>query len=231
MSASRRLSISLAASAVLHGIGIALAWRFAMPPSYTPTVVIPIALVGGGKRGSGTPGAETAPPAEPPPVPVPPAVAPATPPPRPASRPAPRRKPPAPAAVASAPAPSAAPGAGIGAGGSGEGQGGGAGGGSGNGVGSGEARVAYDANPAPAYPLVARRLGMEGVVLLEVLVAPDGRAADVRVTQSSGHAPLDDSALRTVRERWHFIPAQRDGRPVESRVTVPIRFRLTDERG
>lgn len=92
----------------------------------------------------------------------------------------------------------------------------------------GEARVAYGANPLPPYPLVARRLGMEGVVLLEVIVAPDGRATDVRVLRSSGHVPLDESATRTVRAAWRFIPGVHDGRPVESRVTVPIRFRLTD---
>ncbi|HUE29605.1 MAG TPA: energy transducer TonB [Verrucomicrobiae bacterium] len=32
--------------------------------------------------------------------------------------------------------------------------------------------------------------------------------------------------MTTVRERWRFVPARRDGTPVESRVTVPIRFRL-----
>src|SRR5437763_770559 len=83
----------------------------------------------------------------------------------------------------------------------------------------------------PPYPLVARRLGKEGVVLLAVGVAPDGRAADVRVLRSSGFAPLDDSAVTTVRERWRFIPARRDGAPIESRVTVPIRFRLAGEAG
>src|SRR5438132_1063499 len=86
-------------------------------------------------------------------------------------------------------------------------------------------------HPLPPYPLVARRLGKEGVVLLEVLVAPDGRAADVRVLRSSGFAPLDDSAVTTVRERWRFIPQRRGGVPVESRVTVPIRFRLAGEAG
>src|SRR5206468_1492619 len=110
------------------------------------------------------------------------------------------------------------------------GVGGGGGDGSG-GDGSGGARVAYGTNPPPPYPLVARRLGKEGVVLLEVLVAPDGRAADVRMIRSSGFAPLDESAVTTVRERWRFVPARRDGVPVESRVTVPIRFRLAGEPG
>jgi protein TonB len=88
--------------------------------------------------------------------------------------------------------------------------------------------VAYGSNPLPPYPLVARRLGKEGVVLLDVLVAPDGHAADVRIARSSGFAALDDSALTTVRDHWRFIPARRDGEPVASRVTVPIRFRLEE---
>src|SRR5207249_11854807 len=87
------------------------------------------------------------------------------------------------------------------------------------------------APPPPPSPLVARRLGKEGVVLLEVLVAPDGRAADVRMIRSSGFAPLDESAVTTVRERWRFVPARRDGVAVESRVTVPIRLRLAGEPG
>ena len=72
---------------------------------------------------------------------------------------------------------------------------------------------------------------MEGVVLLDVLVAPDGSAADVRVRRSSGFPLLDESALTTVRQRWRFIPARRGDTPVESRVTVPIRFRLADAPG
>jgi protein TonB len=69
---------------------------------------------------------------------------------------------------------------------------------------------------------------MEGLVLLDVLVAADGRPAEVRLAQSSGFAPLDDAAVSTVRQRWRFLPARRGGAPVESRVTVPIRFRIAD---
>jgi protein TonB len=110
------------------------------------------------------------------------------------------------------------------------GSGGGVAGDGSGGDGSGGARVAYGTNPLPPYPLAARRLGMEGVVLLEVVVAPDGKATSVRVVRSSGFAPLDDSAATTVRQRWRFVPARRAGEAVESRVTVPIRFRLEDSR-
>ena len=114
----------------------------------------------------------------------------------------------------------------------GTGTGGTGGGGSGTGDGSGGdgsdglARPAYGSNPKPPYPLAARRLGVEGVVTLEVLVRPDGSPAEVRVRGSSGSPLLDDSAVETVRSRWRFIPARRGNVPVESRVSVPIRFKL-----
>jgi protein TonB len=110
---------------------------------------------------------------------------------------------------------------------------GGATGGAGSGDGTGGdgtdgARPAYGTNPKPPYPLSARRLGLEGVVQLEVVVQPDGLPAAVRVLSSSGHAVLDQSAITTVRSRWRFIPARRGDTPVESRVVFSIRFELDD---
>lgn len=72
-------------------------------------------------------------------------------------------------------------------------------------------------------------MGTQGVVVLRVFVHPDGSVGEVTVSQSSGSDLLDDSALRTVREQWRFLPARLDGQPVESWVEVPIRFVL--ERG
>ncbi len=82
-------------------------------------------------------------------------------------------------------------------------------------------------NPKPPYPLLARRRGYEGRVLLSVVVRADGAGGGVTVKQSSGHAMLDEAALDTVR-RWRFLPARRGATPVESRVDVPIVFRLED---
>src|SRR5262249_21832393 len=122
-----------------------------------------------------------------------------------------------------------------GGGGTGAGGGGGDGGDGSGGDGSGGARVAYGSNPLPPYPMIARRLGKEGVVVLDVLVAPAGHPAEVKLLKSCGFAALDESAITTVRSRWRFIPARRGDTPVESRVTVPIRFRLqgdeTEPRG
>ena len=222
MSGARRLEASLVASVLLHALALGVALRGQRVTLRPPLVAIPVALVGGVGGGGGA----ASPASEPAPAPAP---APAAPPAKPRPRPVAMSRRPTP--TPPAPPESAAPAGGA------EGDGvaaapGGSGGGDGSGGdGSGRARVGYGTNPLPPYPLVARRLGKEGVVLLAVLVAPDGRAADVRVLRSSGFAPLDDSAVTTVRERWRFIPARRDGAPIESRVTVPIRFRLAGEAG
>jgi protein TonB len=83
-------------------------------------------------------------------------------------------------------------------------------------------------NPKPPYPLIARRLGAQGVVTLRVQVREDGSVATIELAQSSGFAVLDDSAIRTVRDSWHFVPGRLDGTPVVSWVEVPIRFVLED---
>ncbi len=105
----------------------------------------------------------------------------------------------------------------------------GTGDGGGEGRGGGiSARPDYHVNPKPLYPMIARRLGAQGVVLLRVQVREDGSVAAVELAHSSGFAVLDDSATRTVRESWRFLPARIDGSPVASWVEVPIRFVLED---
>lgn len=85
--------------------------------------------------------------------------------------------------------------------------------------------AAYRHAPAPRYPMAAREQGLEGVVVLSVLVRHDGRVDDARVAVSSGAVVLDQAALAAVRT-WLFAPARRDGRAVESVVEVPVKFAL-----
>jgi protein TonB len=61
--------------------------------------------------------------------------------------------------------------------------------------------------------------------VLRVLVDPAGRAAEVQVHTSCGHARLDEAARETVR-RWKFIPARRGSETVAAWVLIPISFRL-----
>lgn len=85
--------------------------------------------------------------------------------------------------------------------------------------------AAYLRNPAPEYPAQAKRRHMEGSVMLDVLVSPDGQARSVTVAQSSGFSLLDDSARAAV-SRWKFLPARKGTETVEARVMVPIEFKL-----
>ena len=83
----------------------------------------------------------------------------------------------------------------------------------------------YLANAAPEYPRFARQRGIEGRVLLRVLVSADGTAGRVELARSSGNELLDQSALRTVGQ-WRFVPARRGQTAVEAWVEVPVAFRL-----
>ena len=87
------------------------------------------------------------------------------------------------------------------------------------------ARPRYDRNPKPSYPMIARRRGYEGVVVLKVEILPNGRVGELRVKRSSGHHILDKSALNTVK-RWKFIPAKRGEDPIRIWAEIPIKFKL-----
>ncbi|MBR9970948.1 energy transducer TonB [Magnetospirillum sulfuroxidans] len=88
------------------------------------------------------------------------------------------------------------------------------------------AHAAYLNNPKPPYPTLARRRGLEGVVILMVRVDELGHVATLNVQRSSGHSVLDQSALETVKS-WRFVPARRAGHTVEAAIEIPIRFALT----
>lgn len=85
--------------------------------------------------------------------------------------------------------------------------------------------AAYLNNPAPAYPLLSRRNGEAGKVLLLVQVSKQGTAAQVEIKQSCGFARLDEAALEAVR-KWRFVPARRGEEVIAASVVVPLTFRL-----
>ena len=87
-------------------------------------------------------------------------------------------------------------------------------------------QLQYAHAPSPAYPPRAVQQGLQGEVLLRVLVDADGRPLEVAIERSSGHAILDREALRHVRSHWRFMPALRDGQPVQAVGLVPVEFRL-----
>ena len=128
--------------------------------------------------------------------------------------------------------PGAGGGVGSGSGtGLGAGDGSGVGPGSGGGTGGGPYRPGSGIQPPRLlrevradYTDAARRSGLTGDVVLEIVVRHDGSVGDVRVLRRLG-AGLDERAVQAVRQ-WRFAPATRQGAPVDVVVEVAVEFRL-----
>ncbi len=85
--------------------------------------------------------------------------------------------------------------------------------------------VALAGNPSPRYPRVARKAGLEGKLLIRLLIGTRGRVISCEFLRRSGVEILDRAALAALK-RWHFIPGQGSDGPVESFVTVPVQFSI-----
>jgi len=64
---------------------------------------------------------------------------------------------------------------------------------------------------APAYPELARRMHIGGVVKVEALVRPNGTVKSARAL--GGHPVLVDAAISAV-QKWKFEPAQSESTEV-----------------
>ena len=82
-------------------------------------------------------------------------------------------------------------------------------------------------NLPPSYPKRARREGLEGRVVLSVLVTNTGSVKNIYVLETSGVLLLDEAAITAV-TNWSFIPAKIKDTAVESTKLIPIRFQLED---
>lgn len=90
-----------------------------------------------------------------------------------------------------------------------------------------EATIAYETATPPAYPMQALRAGVQGTVLLKVLVDASGKPVQVAIDRSSGSRILDDAARQHVLAAWRFHPAMRDGHAIEAWALVPVQFNLS----
>lgn len=119
-------------------------------------------------------------------------------------------------------------GSGIGPG-SGSGLGDGFGGGTGGGgyrPGNGVSMPALVFDPKPSYTAEAMRAKIQGVVLVEAVVLPDGGVGQARVIRSlDATYGLDQEAIKTVK-RWRFRPGVRLGQAVPVIVEIELTFTL-----
>jgi TonB family protein len=84
------------------------------------------------------------------------------------------------------------------------------------------AEIVY--KPKPIYTDEARKLNLEGEVLLEVMFGANGELRVNRVVRGLGHG-LDEAAVSAA-NRIKFKPAQRNGAAVDSTAIVHVIFQL-----
>jgi TonB family protein len=76
----------------------------------------------------------------------------------------------------------------------------------------------------PQYTSDAMRDRIQGTVLLECVVLPDGTPSNIRVVRSL-HPSLDEEAVKALRQ-WRFAPGTRDGTPVPVMISTEMTFTL-----
>lgn len=77
----------------------------------------------------------------------------------------------------------------------------------------------------PVYPPGMIREEREGVVTVRVLVGTDGRVKALEAVRADAPAFLEATRKQAI-SKWRFLPATRDGEPVESWREMTVRFEL-----
>ena len=75
------------------------------------------------------------------------------------------------------------------------------------------------------YPKYAKEKGVEGTVYLTFVVGKDGSIENVEVLRGIG-AGCDEEAIRLLKNSPNWTPAKTNGQVIESRMRLPIRFKL-----
>ena len=79
------------------------------------------------------------------------------------------------------------------------------------------------------YPRAARRLGLEGKVLVKIAILRDGSLAqDPIIYRSSGQKVLDKEAIRMVRAATPLLPLPNEFEKESASLVIPVQFHLRD---
>jgi TonB family protein len=78
----------------------------------------------------------------------------------------------------------------------------------------------------PQYTADAMRAKVQGTVIVECIVLPDGTVGDVHVVRSLDPVfGLDQEAIKAAKQ-WRFVPGTKQGQPVPVLVTIELTFTL-----
>ncbi|MCA1733211.1 MAG: energy transducer TonB [Acidobacteria bacterium] len=76
----------------------------------------------------------------------------------------------------------------------------------------------------PTYPELAKKIGVQGLVVIECVIARDGSVRDPKVVRGA-HPLLDKAALEAVRQ-WKFAPGRMGDRPVDVLFNLTVTFEM-----
>ena len=76
------------------------------------------------------------------------------------------------------------------------------------------------------YPEIAIKAGIQGQVVIHVLVNEEGIPVETRVLKSLGNSGCDEAAIDAIL-KTRFTPASQRNRPVKFWMSIPIKFQLT----
>jgi TonB family protein len=89
-----------------------------------------------------------------------------------------------------------------------------------------DVKAEITAKKLPGYTREARRVGVEGIVALKVLLLGDGKIGRIRVVRRLPYG-LTENAIRVACE-IKFKPAMKAGQPVAEWVQIEYAFRLAN---
>ena len=90
----------------------------------------------------------------------------------------------------------------------------------------GQEELLYFLQKNVKYPKIAQENGIQGRVIVQFVVAKDGKIEEAVVVRSGGDPSLDKEALRVIKSMPRWIPGKQRGKPVRVQYTVPVNFRL-----
>jgi TonB family protein len=79
-------------------------------------------------------------------------------------------------------------------------------------------------NTAPDVPYDLRSSARAAVIMLHLLILPDGSVEDAKILKSSRNSDLDRITLDYVKKNWRFLPPSMGGQPIEAWTTAFVRF-------
>jgi periplasmic protein TonB len=81
----------------------------------------------------------------------------------------------------------------------------------------------------PPYPVVERRLGIEGTVTLRLTVGTEGQVTAAEVVTSAGREALDQAARAWIIGHWRYRPALKEGSPAVMQVLASVTYSLKNQ--